>query len=266
MIGKTSTSKGFKGLLSYCLQEKKKSEILDLNGLSRNDPKGLTHEFEALTQENINISKPVWHTSLAFSHQDNMTNERVTEIANKFLEKAGFNRENNQFIIIKHNDKAHTHCHIVANRVGFDGKAVSDYYCKSRTVGWAKQLEQEYNLVKVQELAKENRRNKEANKHLDITREELKFKIDNALEKSGVKNFQDLQNELKKSGIEITILKHAKTDKEYGIKFKMYDKNYKGSDLGKNYSFKALSLNLSPILKKIKTVVQIISKGIELGF
>ena len=79
----------------------------------------------------------------------------MQEIAIAFMEKAGFSSENNQFIVIKHNDKGHTHCHIVANRVGFSGKAVSESFSKSRTVSIAKQLENEYNLTKVQELSKE---------------------------------------------------------------------------------------------------------------
>jgi len=265
MIGKTTTGKGFKGVLQYCLNEKKEAEILDLNGLSRNDAKGLAKEFEAITQENINISKPVWHTSLSFTKADKMTNERMAEIANKFLEKAGFTKENNQFVIIKHNDKANTHCHIVTNRIGFDGKAVSDYYSKSRTVGWAKELEKEFNLVKVQELAKENRLSKGLNKQLDVTRDELKSKIDSALKQPGVKTLQDLQTELRKSGIDTAIVRHAKTGKEYGVTFKLYNMIYKGSDLGKNYAFKALSMNLSPTLKALKTVTKIIKNSIELS-
>jgi hypothetical protein len=262
MIGKTTTGKGFKGVLNYCLQEKKKAEILDYNGLSQNDPKGLAKEFEIITQENINISKPVWHTSLSFSEKDKMTNEKMTEIANKFLEKAGFSKENNQFIIIKHNDKAHTHCHIIANRVGFDGNAVSDYYNKSRTVGWAKELEKEYKLEIVQVLAKEKRLEKELNKPFDLIREDLKSIIDKALKQTGLNSIYDLQKELKKSGIDTTILKHSKSGKEYGITYNIRDKIYKGSELGKSYALNAINNRISPVKIIVKTLIKSLEMGI----
>ena len=37
-----------------------------------------------------------------------------------------YSSRNNQFIAIMHNDTNHQHVHIVANRIGFDGKTVSD--------------------------------------------------------------------------------------------------------------------------------------------
>lgn len=265
MIGKTTNAgKSFKPILYYCLSEKKHSEILDMNGLSRQDPKGLIKEFEAIREGNLDVSKPVWHTSLSFDVKDQITNEKMTEIANRFLEKAGFSKDNNQFIIIKHNDRAHTHCHIVANRIGVDGKTVSDYYSKSNTVKWAKELENEYHLVKVQDIAAERRKAKEISQPKDLTKEQLKEAIDKAIKDPNIKTLQDVAEKLEKQGIQMQILTHANTGKGYGVNFKVKETIYKGSDLGKKYAFKALSNLLPPEIKIMKTVTQTITKEFDL--
>ena len=263
MIGKTKTGTGFKGAVYYCLQNKKTPEILDLNGLSHTDAKGLTREFNAIYGENPNISKPVWHSSLSFTKQDNMTNDKMVEIANRFMEKAGFTKDNNQFVIIKHNDREHTHCHIIANRVGFDGKAVSDYYCKSKTVQWSKEIEKEYNLTRVQELAQKKRIEKAMVNGKDLSKEQIKDVLIQTLKQPGIKTLNELAKGLLPHGIDMQ-LKHAKTGIDYGVSFSKNGITYKGSDIGKQFAFKALSQVLSPanIAKEIaKTVI----KGISLG-
>jgi hypothetical protein len=265
MIGKTKTGKSFKGVLYYCLNEKKNAEILDMNGLSRYDAKGLTTEFEAIHSENLNVSTPVWHSSLSFHESDKITNEKMKEIANRFMEKSGFNKDNYQWVIIKHNDKAHKHCHIVANRVGFDGKAVSDSFYKTRSVGNAKELEKEYGLKQAQEISREQKRLKELNQTKDFTRDQLKDVIDKAIKQPGINNLNDLATELKSYGIDMNVLHHSKTGKEFGVTFKTNNsKTYKGSDIGKNYALKALMKLLPPELKLAKTIINTIQHGISM--
>jgi len=271
MIGKTKVGISFRGTLDYCLQKKKNPEVLDLKGLAHKDAKGLTHEFVAISSDNSNISKPVWHSILSFTNDDKVTNEKMVEIANKLMEKVGFSKENNQWVIIKHNDTKHTHCHIVANRVGFDGKAVSDYYCKSRTVQCAKELEREYNLVRVQEIAKKKR----LEKTVDYDKEHLKRILEKFLRQSKINSFPKLEEALKAEGITMKVAYHSKTGEAYGVKFTMGDKSYKGSEIGKQYTFKSLNQKLTPVsqalnvplpsIKGIKTAVKIISKGLEIN-
>jgi len=275
MISKTKVGRGFRGTLGYCLQECKNPEILDLNGLAHKDAKGLTHEFVAISSDNPNISKPVWHSALSFTNEDKITNEKMVEIANKFMEKAGFSKENNQWVIIKHNDTKHTHCHIVANRVGFDCKAVSDYYYKSRSVEYAKEIEREYGLVKVQELAKIRRQEQNIEGIIDPDKERLKKTLEKNLKQPRIDSFSKLEEALKAEGITMKVAYHSKTGEAYGVKFSIGDKAYKGSEIGKQFTFKSLNQKLSPLsqtlniplpsLKGINTAVKIISKGLEMN-
>ena len=200
-----------------------------------------------------------------------MTNERMAEIANCFMRKAGFTKDNNQWVIIKHNDTPHTHCHIVASRVGFDGKAISDFYFKSRTVQWAKELEHEFNLVKVQELSQKRRNERAQLKPFDQEKENLKRTLNGILKEPGVNSFQKLESQLRKHGIEMQIHCHSKTGRAYGISFRVGDKVYKGSDMGKEYTINSLNQKLTllpsqvPTIRIVKTAAKIISRVIEAG-
>lgn len=260
MIGKTKTGKGFKGVVYYCLQKEKNAEVLDLNGLSHSDAKGLIREFNVIRNENQNISKPVWHSSLSFSNEDKMTNQKMIEIANRFMEKAGFTKDNNQFVIIKHNDKGHTHCHIIANRVGFDGNAISDYYCKTKSVQWAKQIEKEYSLTIVQEKSRKRMIEETLSKSNDPAVIQLKETINKVLRQPGINTLSNLAQNLLLQGVDMQIFRYAKTGIEYGVSFTMEGKTYKGSDIGKQFRIKELSTNLSPTLKIAKTVVKLFLK------
>lgn len=239
MVGKTKTGKGFRGILYYCLQEKKNPEILFQNNLIGSFPRELLREFLAVREENIFISKPVWHTSLSFSNEDGISHQRMLEIALRFMEKAGFSMDNHQFLVVKHNDKKHSHCHIIANRVGFDGKAVSDYYFKSKTVKWSKELEREFNLVCVQKIANTRKEKRALKPSDDLTY--LRNSIDSMLNCNGVDSLYDLALKLKEIGIDMEVLRHVNTGKEYGVNFCLGGKTYKGSDIGKRYAYKSLS-------------------------
>jgi hypothetical protein len=257
MVAKTTHGNSFKGLLYYCLNEKKNAVILD----AKQDANGLLKEFEAIRQENINITKPVWHTSLSFSKDDNINIEQMKEIANKLINKVGFTPENHQFVIIQHKDKDHMHCHIIANRVGFDGTAVNDYYSKSRVVKATKQLENEYQLTKVQDISRKRLLQFENTNQDEPGKEYIKTAIDNTFNQYELKNIQDLADKLKLKSVEMQVLKHAITGKEYGITFKTNNMLVKGSELGKKYAFKALSNRFHPAFN---IITEVVSKGIKI--
>lgn len=60
------------------------------------------------------------------------------------------------------------------------------------------------------------------------------------------------------------VLKHAKTGIDYGVSFSKDGITYKGSDIGKQFAFKALNQVLSPASIAEETAKTVI-KGISLG-
>jgi type IV secretory pathway VirD2 relaxase len=54
---------------------------------------------------------------------------------------------NTQFIIARHFDKNHPHCHILYNRVDNDGRTISDSNIRRRNVAACKKLNQKYGFI-----------------------------------------------------------------------------------------------------------------------
>jgi hypothetical protein len=268
MIGKTVVGSGFSGVSKYVI-EKEKSEILEQNNCFAQDPDLLAKQYRNVWAENKEISKPVWHSSISFSKDDKLSVEQMTDFAKDFLKKAGFTKENNQWSIILHKDTDTPHLHVIANRVGLDGKAVSDFYSKSNTVKWCKEIEKENGLVQVQEISKVKKMNKSLN-----PRKTAKGIIQEAIRElkgEKIEDFEDLKDKLKGKGIDMQINTH-KNGNVFGASFKQNKEVFKGSQVGKEFAVKALSkmfgIPLEPIMKIIKNtdITKDINKGFSHGF
>ncbi|WP_020531030.1 relaxase/mobilization nuclease domain-containing protein [Flexithrix dorotheae] len=148
MIAKINNGESFKGVLQYVLDKEKEYEILDSNEVLNTDHIGLlSNQFIAQSTLNSRVKKPVWHAQIAFAKEDDslINDEMITEIGQKYLKKMGIS--DNQYLIVKHADTAHTHIHIVINRVDNEGKPLKDNMMKRRSMEVAKGLEVEYNLT-----------------------------------------------------------------------------------------------------------------------
>ena len=71
------------------------------------------------------VKDPVGHISLDFHPDDKprMTDELMTEVAQDYMRQMGL--VNTPYIVVRHYDKAHPHCHIVFSRVDYDGKILT---------------------------------------------------------------------------------------------------------------------------------------------
>lgn len=71
------------------------------------------------------IKAPVGHISLDFHPSDapKMTDKLMTEVAQDYMKQIGLT--NTPYIVVRHYDKAHPHCHIAFSRVDYDGKILS---------------------------------------------------------------------------------------------------------------------------------------------
>lgn len=148
MIAKINNGESFKGVLQYVLDKEKEHQVLDSNGVLNTDNIGLlSNQFITQCSLNSRVKKPVWHAQIAFAKEDDslINDELITEIAQKYLKKMGIT--DNQYLIVKHVDTAHTHIHIVINRVDNEGKPLKDNMMKRRSMEVAKGLEVEYNLT-----------------------------------------------------------------------------------------------------------------------
>ena len=152
MIGKS-----FRGCLLYCLNDKKhgletagsmkdRAEILMFNQCYGNQ-KELIAQFNEVRQLNPKLSKPVMHITLSLAPGESLGKDKLMEMAQQCALDMGF--ANNQYVAIHHNDTGHQHMHIVANRVGFDKRTVSDSQSYQKIAGFCRKMEVKYGLKQV---------------------------------------------------------------------------------------------------------------------
>ncbi len=117
----------FRGALNYVFDvgkeatHTKNAERVGGN-MSGNDPRELSREFSAVRQLRPDIGKPVWHCSLSLPPCERLSAEKWEAVAADFMQHMGFDQNNTPWVAVRHQDTDKDHIHIVASRVGLDGK------------------------------------------------------------------------------------------------------------------------------------------------
>ena len=137
MIGKISSGNSFGGCLDYITRvkqdnlpkEKQVWNVLGSDGLRLNIGedgwrKTAVRDMERPALSRSKIKEPCGHISLGFSPKDcdRLTDDYMLKIAEEYMGKMGIT--NTPYIIVRHTDKSHPHCHIMFSRVDYDGKII----------------------------------------------------------------------------------------------------------------------------------------------
>ena len=201
MIGGITKGSCFSGCVEYALalkEKNKEARLLYSEGLMTDTPKDIIDGFECQRHLNSRVQHWCGHISLSYSPEDSarLSDEVMVKLALEYMEKLGIT--NTQFIIARHLDKEHPHCHIVYNRVDNDGKCVSDSFEYYRSNAICKELKKKYGLtfgenkdkVKVDRL-----------KGRSKTRQEIYLAVQAA--KKSAKDWTTFQRELAQKGVTV---------------------------------------------------------------
>ena len=146
MIGKQTKGTSFSGCVCYVLKEEK-SKLLEAVGVD-GTPEQMAEHFELQSLLNEKVKNIVGHTSLNFSLEDSdrlkHDDALMLQIAHDYMKLMGI--QNTQYIVARHIDREHPHCHIVFNRVDNDGKTISDKNDFLRNEKACKMLTAKYRL------------------------------------------------------------------------------------------------------------------------
>ena len=150
MIGKQIKGTGFRGCLNYVLG--KKGAYLIGGTMCGQTSEELAAEEVIARQLRPNLKVAVFHATLSVDSTEKLedseeNDQRWLVIAADYMKAMEF--DNNQYVVVKHNDTDHDHIHIVASRIRLDGSVVDDswdYYKSQETI---RQLERNYNLETV---------------------------------------------------------------------------------------------------------------------
>ena len=150
MIGGITKGSCFSGCVEYALalkEKNKEARLLYSEGLLTDTPKDIIDGFECQRHLNSRVRHWCGHISLSYSPKDaeHMSDEFMVKLSLEYMDKMGI--KNTQFIIVRHLDKEHPHCHIVYNRVDNDGKCVSDSFEYYRNNEICDEMKRKYGLT-----------------------------------------------------------------------------------------------------------------------
>lgn len=148
MTGNMIKGKGFRGALRYNLEkvERGVAEVLDHSFVEASE-KTIMKEIQMIRVMRPNLQKFFYHTSINFPPNENLTNAVMKQIGQDYLKESGFTQH--QYIMFRHRDADHPHLHILVNRIGYDGKVLSDSNDFARCEKILRELEKRYNLTEV---------------------------------------------------------------------------------------------------------------------
>lgn len=241
MIAKIIKGTSFSGVISYMLSKREgKAKVLQANGVRSSLPNDIAHDFNLQASMRPSVQKPVCHTILSFSAHDSerLTEATMVKIANEYLHEMGYG--DTQSLIVRHSDCQHPHMHICINRIGNDGKTISDRNEKYRSTKICRELTERYGLTL-------GEGKKAVNRHRLRGEDKLRYEIFDAIKAALLhsKNWKDFVADLERQGIATRFKTKGNTDVIQGIIFVKDGCSFSGSKIDRSYSFARLNETLN---------------------
>ena len=240
MIAKIIKGADFGGVINYMLSKQEgKAMVLASNNIGFTDQNLCVHEFVLQASMRPNVQKPVCHTILSFSANDadQLTDDVMIKIANEYLEKMGYG--DTQSLIVRHSDCQHPHLHICINRIGNDGKTISDHNEKYRSTKICRELTERYGLTIGEGKQEVNRLRLRGE---DKLRYEIFDTIKSILPQS--QTWKDFVAGLEQQGITTRFKTKGNTDVVQGIIFEKDGCSFSGSKIDRTCSFSRLNAEI----------------------
>ena len=240
MIAKIIKGTNFSGVVNYMLSKREdKVKVLQANGVRSSFPYDIACDFNLQASMRPSVQKPVCHTILSFSTHDSerLTDATMVRIANEYLHKMGYGYT--QSLIVRHSDRQHPHLHICINRIGNDGKTISDHNEKYRSTKICRELTERYGLT-ISEGKQEVNRSRLRGE--DKLRYEIFDTIKSILPQS--QTWKDFVAELEQQDITTRFKTKGNTNVVQGIIFEKDGCSFSGSKIDLSCSFSRLSAAL----------------------
>ena len=254
MIGKIKKGKSFGGCIRYVMG-KDNAEIISSDGVLLGTNKEMIDSFNCQCLLNPKIKQPLGHIAISFKPEDapRLTDEFMAKIALEYMELMGI--KNTQFILVRHHNTDNPHCHLVYNRINYDGKVISSQNDFKRNEIATKRLKDQYGLTYAEDKSKTNVRKLH-------NPERVKYEIHNAV-KAALKRcrtWEEFNEELKRRGIHLEFafrrINTRAVDDIHGIRFIKDGLTFKASDVSRQFSYSKLNAQLSWDMPKIQTEIE----------
>ena len=254
MIGKIKKGKSFGGCIRYVMC-KDDAKIIESDGVLLGTNKEMIDSFNCQCLLNPKIKQPLGHIALSFKPEDEprLTDEFMAKIVLEYMELMGI--KNTQFILVRHHNTDNPHCHLVYNRINYDGKVISSQNDFKRNEIATKKLKDKYGLTYAEDKSKTN-----VKKLHDPER--VKYEIHNAVKAAlkRCKTWEEFNEELKCRGIHLEFafrrMNTRSVDDIQGIRFIKDGLTFKASDVSRQFSYSKLNAQLSWNKPKMQTEIE----------
>lgn len=120
MIAVSSSGKSFRALAAYLAtgrsgEEQERVAWTASRNLPTSDPELAATFMRATAAQSDRIEKPVYHVVLSFDPNDGVDRTAMEQVASRVLDRLGL--AEHQAVIVAHRDRAHSHVHLLINRV-----------------------------------------------------------------------------------------------------------------------------------------------------
>jgi hypothetical protein len=225
---------------------KEQGEELGRNHLAGDTGEEIAREFRMCQDLNGNCQNNTLRVILSPTIEDGqkLSSDQLREIYGEFNKRMGL--EDKQSIAFVHRDRAHTHIHIYANRIGFDGKAYNDSFFSNRCSKVAEEIARDMGLTTARDVALEHQVNNQA--HLDHIKNAHQVALQHK-----PRRVQDYIDLMKASKVDVEIVS-SKTGSISGFRMKFDGKTFKASEIDRKMSFKnvvAIPKGITPNLSNI---------------
>lgn len=243
MIAKGKAVSHGRNVVNYVLRENKLKVFEARNLISGQTAGEILREMN-LTQLYNNRCKNKFlrfEIGIAPGDIEKLQKNDLSKIAKTFAQK--MNLQNHQWFAVSHKDTKNLHIHLVANRIGIDGKVYQTDFVSNRSARIAEEISREMGLTVANEVKAKKRYQKP---HTDKDRETKKADVQKiAYTALGRKQGNDQEGffafirSLDKQGVTIEIMRN-KQDKAYGFRFHYEGETFKASEIGREFGYRSL--------------------------
>ena len=243
MIAKFKNRIDFTGLVDYAndiKSDEKRGRLLSYQGVCVVSNETIADSFNTHLRHPDcrgrvhHIGQPVKHVSISFSPEDahlfpdNEQGDRfMAQLVDEWLRGMGIT--NAQYIVARHFDKTHPHCHLVFSRIDLDGNVISAFNERIRNAKVCKEIKLRHGLTFG------NMTGEKVNRDRLRPIQQLRFDIKSAAiaAANSSSSWAEFQHALEAHGIEAAFSINRSTGEIRGISFAKDSYRFAGSKLSK---------------------------------
>ncbi|MDF7815739.1 relaxase/mobilization nuclease domain-containing protein [Hymenobacter sp. YC55] len=216
----------------------KQAEVLAAVGVRADSATHMQRDFNRGRQLNPNLKLAVWHTSLSFNPDDapRLDSAKMRAVAEDYVRKMGLDQT--QYVIVRHHDQPdNQHLHIIANRVGNDGKTIADGQNFFRSKKVLIELTREHGLTPPKGLRPDKQHPTQL-RGVDKTRHEIREALRTVL--ASATDSKGFYEGLRGHGVDFQIYT-TKDKRPAGISFAKDGQTFKGSAVHRSFSLTGIT-------------------------